>query len=72
MDDGSTDATWELAQALAAERQDPRLHLLQGDPRWVGKNWACAHAVAALAAQPDPPDYLLFLDCDVRLPSKQP
>ncbi len=67
VDDSSTDATWELAQALAAERQDPRLHLLQGDPRWVGKNWACAQAVAALAAQPDPPDYLLFLDCDVRL-----
>ncbi|PIK85724.1 glycosyl transferase [Synechococcus sp. 63AY4M2] len=74
VDDDSTDATWELAQGLAAKRQDPRLHLLKGDPRpqgqtWVGKNWACAQAVAALAAQPDPPDYLLFLDCDVRLES---
>ena len=72
VDDESTDATWELAQALAAERRDPRLHLLKGDPRpkgqtWVGKNWACAQAVAALATRPDPPDYLLFLDCDVRL-----
>jgi len=69
VDDESTDATWELAQALAAERQDPRLHLLKGDPRpkgqrWVGKNWACAQAVARVEA-----DYLLFLDCDVRLGS---
>ncbi|MEN9210120.1 MAG: glycosyltransferase family 2 protein [Thermostichus sp. DG_1_6_bins_120] len=67
VDDDSTDTTWELAQALANQRQDPRLHLLKGDPRpqgqvWVGKNWACAQAVAAIEA-----DYLLFLDCDVRL-----
>ncbi|MCF2971866.1 glycosyltransferase family 2 protein [Synechococcus sp. Nb3U1] len=69
VDDDSTDATWDLAQALAADRQDPRLHLLKGDPRpegqvWVGKNWACAQAVATIEA-----DYLLFLDCDVRLGS---
>ncbi|MGQ9836538.1 MAG: glycosyltransferase [Cyanobacteriota bacterium] len=67
VDDDSTDNTWELAQTLAAERQDSRLHLLKGDPRpqgqvWVGKNWACAQAVAVIAA-----DYLLFVDCDVRL-----
>ncbi|MEN9226579.1 MAG: glycosyltransferase family 2 protein [Thermostichus sp. DRC_bins_24] len=69
VDDDSTDATWDLAQALAADRPDPRLHLLKGDPRpegqvWVGKNWACAQAVAVIEA-----DYLLFLDCDVRLGS---
>ncbi|HIK20582.1 MAG TPA: glycosyltransferase [Synechococcus sp. M44_DOE_062] len=69
VDDESTDATWDLAQALAAKRQDPRLHLLKGDPRpkdrtWVGKNWACTQAVARIEA-----DYLLFLDCDVRLGS---
>ncbi len=69
VDDDSSDPTWELAQTLAAERQDPRLHLLKGDPRpkdqvWVGKNWACAQAVAVIEA-----DYLLFLDCDVRLGS---
>ncbi|MEN9231654.1 MAG: glycosyltransferase family 2 protein [Thermostichus sp. DG02_5_bins_236] len=69
VDDDSTDTTWELAQALANQRQDPRLHLLKGDPRpegqvWVGKNWACAQAVVAIEA-----DYLLFLDCDVRLGS---
>ncbi|WP_244348497.1 glycosyltransferase [Thermostichus vulcanus] len=73
VDDDSTDATWELAQTLATARMTqphgPRLHLLKGDPRpqgqvWVGKNWACAQAVAMIEA-----DYLLFLDCDVRLES---
>jgi hypothetical protein len=67
VDDGCTDATWHLAQTLAETRQDRRLHLLSGQPRpsdqvWVGKNWACAQAVQQVHT-----DYLLFLDCDVRL-----
>ncbi|MEO1132455.1 MAG: glycosyltransferase [Cyanobacteria bacterium J06639_1] len=67
VDDGSTDDTFELAQAVAELRQDDRLTILQAPPRptgevWVGKNWACAWAVPQIES-----DYLLFIDCDVRL-----
>ncbi len=66
-DDGSTDTTLQLARAFAAQRQDDRLHILSTPPRpeaeaWVGKNWACDWAARQIEA-----DYLLFVDCDVRL-----
>ncbi len=69
VDDQSSDQTWAILQAVQAERADPRLHLLSGQPRpqgevWVGKNWACTQAVAEATG-----DYLLFIDADVRLRS---
>ncbi|MDX2217225.1 MAG: glycosyltransferase family 2 protein [Oculatellaceae cyanobacterium bins.114] len=67
VDDGSTDETWAIAQALHQQLGDPRLKLLAGQPRpqdevWVGKNWACTQAAMLIKA-----DYLLFLDADMRL-----
>jgi glycosyltransferase involved in cell wall biosynthesis len=74
-DDESTDATPTIAQALV--RADPRVNLVMVPPRpttatWLGKNWACAQAVAAITAttgglEPGGFDYLLFIDADVRL-----
>ncbi|MFM8936396.1 MAG: glycosyltransferase [Vulcanococcus sp.] len=71
IDDGSSDATAELARAAIAA--DPRATLLEAGPRpqaerWVGKNWAASRA----AAHPWPDGdsqrhWLLFIDADVRL-----
>ena len=67
-DDGSTDSTQSLAQALAD--QDLRVEVIAVPPRpqdsvWLGKNWACTQAVARAAG-----DYILFIDADVRLAPK--
>jgi len=67
VDDQSDDETLAIAQALQAELQDPRLHILPGQPRpngeiWRGKNWACHQG-----SQHATGDYLLFIDADVRL-----
>lgn len=67
MDDQSTDETVAIAQLLQESLQDPRLHILEGQPRpegerWVGKNWACVQA-----AEQTTSEYLLFIDADVRL-----
>jgi cellulose synthase/poly-beta-1,6-N-acetylglucosamine synthase-like glycosyltransferase len=76
VDDQSTDGTAEIVRSLQSIHS--HLHLLQGQPRpaneqWSGKNWACTQAVKAIEALTSRPDYLLFLDADVRLqppPSK--
>jgi len=63
MDDGSTDATPALVQALAA--RDPRLRLLSAPalpPGWTGKVHACARLAEAARGT-----HLLFIDADVRL-----
>lgn len=72
VDDQSTDATWTVLQALQ-QRNDPRLKLLQGQPRpadevWVGKNWACTQASEQASVQATA-EFLLFIDADVRLKS---
>ncbi|MEM9157057.1 MAG: glycosyltransferase family 2 protein [Cyanobacteria bacterium P01_F01_bin.33] len=69
VDDCSTDDTLALAQAWADCEPDNRLKILTAPPRpagevWRGKNWACAWAVERIQS-----DYLLFVDCDVRLQS---
>ncbi|MDP1819146.1 MAG: glycosyltransferase family 2 protein [Acidimicrobiales bacterium] len=58
VDDGSTDATAELAAAAGATVVTP------GEPpsRWAGKPWAC-HAGAQAASG----EVLVFLDADTRL-----
>ncbi len=63
MDDGSTDATAEVVQGMAAA--DTRLRLLHADPLpagWNGKQHACW-----LAAQAATGSVFCFLDADVRL-----
>lgn len=72
VNDQSTDATWTVLQALQ-QRSDPRLKLLQGQPRptdevWVGKNWACTQASEQASVQATA-EFLLFIDADVRLKS---
>jgi glycosyltransferase involved in cell wall biosynthesis len=67
VDDRSSDQTWAILQGIARDRQDPRLHLIAGQPRprgenWQGKNWACVQGV-----EQAPGDYLMFIDADVRL-----
>lgn len=67
VNDQSTDNTWTIAESLHQRLNDPRLKLLQGQPRpanevWVGKNWACAQA-----AEQAKGEVLLFIDADVRL-----
>lgn len=65
LDDGSTDRTAELAEAIASH--DPRFSLLVGGgddppPGWLGKPWACQRLAGATSA-----DVLVFVDADVTL-----
>jgi cellulose synthase/poly-beta-1,6-N-acetylglucosamine synthase-like glycosyltransferase len=67
VDDQSTDLTGSIVQSLQQRLNDPRLHLLVGQPRptdevWVGKNWACVQGVAQSEGE-----FLLFIDADTRL-----
>ena len=69
VDDGSTDGTGEV---LASWAGDPRLTVLSdGDGSlpegWLGKAWACERGGRALIDGANPPQWLLFVDADVRL-----
>ena len=69
VDDDSSDGTAALAREAASG--DPRLLVLAAGPRpagerWVGKNWACDVGWRHLQGQPSPPDWLLFIDADLR------
>lgn len=69
LDDGSTDGTGEVLRKRAG---DDRLRVLEGGggdlpEGWLGKAWACERAARALLTQDAPPDWLLFVDADVRL-----
>ena len=67
LDDGSTDATARIVQAMIEAlpiEQKGRLRLLQGESLpdgWVGKNFACAQL-----AQHAQGEYLLFTDADTQ------
>lgn len=56
VDDGSADATAEVARAHGAMVVDPG----EPDPGWTGKAWACAAGARATSAR-----RLVFLDADV-------
>jgi len=59
VDDGSTDGTGAIARGL----QDPRLTVLDGQPRppgWSGKLWAVSQGVACTTA-----DLVLLTDADI-------
>ena len=63
MDDGSTDGTAGLVQALAA--RDARVRLVEAPalpPGWTGKVHACARLAEAAQGS-----HLLYIDADVRL-----
>jgi len=57
VDDGSTDNSWEILQAIAKE--DPRIHLLKRDREPKGA--CCCRNIGVLSCRGD---YLLFLDTD--------
>lgn len=64
LDDESTDATPAILARLADEL--PRLRVVHGRPLpsgWAGKAWACWQ----LASEHARHDWLMFVDCDVRL-----
>jgi hypothetical protein len=64
LDDESTDATPAILARLT--RELPRLRVVRGRPLpsgWAGKAWACWQLGAEHARH----DWLMFVDCDVRL-----
>lgn len=65
LDDGSTDGTGTIAEAVASE--DPRIHVMtapDADPPagWLGKPWACQRLSDAATGS-----VLAFVDADVEL-----
>lgn len=67
LDDGSTDRTPEILAPYAG-----RVTVIQGGggalpPGWLGKPWACQRAAQHALASDFAPDWLLFIDADVRL-----
>ena len=69
LDDGSADATGDLARASAAG--DPRVEVLDGDgdppPGWTGKAWAVERMTRGRLTDPPSDGWLCLVDADVRL-----
>jgi hopene-associated glycosyltransferase HpnB len=69
VDDDSSDGTGGIAQSVAiANGVEDRLYVVtsRGLPAgWTGKLWALEQGIAAAAALPQPPDYLLLTDADI-------
>jgi hopene-associated glycosyltransferase HpnB len=69
VDDDSSDGTGGIAQSAAiANGVEDRLCVVtsRGLPAgWTGKLWALEQGIAAAAALPQPPDYLLLTDADI-------
>ncbi len=69
LNDGSTDRTGEL---LAAHHHEKNLNILEGGggplpDGWLGKAWACQRGAKFHIESDQPPEWLLFVDADVRL-----
>ncbi len=63
IDDGSTDGTVSVVQAM--ERHDPRIRLVRGAPRptgWAGKNWAMQQGIQLAIA--DGHAWIFLTDAD--------
>jgi hopene-associated glycosyltransferase HpnB len=69
VDDDSSDNTGALALRAAHEAgAQTHVTVLRGHgppPGWTGKLWALKQGIAAVAARPSPPDYLLLTDADI-------
>ncbi len=70
VDDHSTDGTAEVAsRAAASVGAAERLTVLAAPTLpagWTGKLWALANGVAHADRSPDPPEFLLLTDADIR------
>ena len=70
VDDHSDDGTAAAARRAAVEAGAiDRLTVLKAPPLpadWTGKLWAVSQGIAHAEANPDPPDYLLLTDADIR------
>ena len=69
VDDDSSDDTAALALRAAQDiGAQTHVTVLRGHgppPGWTGKLWALKQGIAAVAARPSPPDYLLLTDADI-------
>ena len=69
VDDDSSDDTAALALRAATDAgAQTHVTVLRGHgppPGWTGKLWALKQGIAAVAARPSPPDYLLLTDADI-------
>jgi hopene-associated glycosyltransferase HpnB len=70
VDDHSTDGTSAAARHAAATGSAPERVTVLAAPSlpdgWTGKLWAMRHGISHAEALPEPPDYLLLSDADVR------
>lgn len=69
VDDQSSDGTAAIAQNVAeSAAASARLTVLRGaepGPGWTGKLWAMRQGLAHAAAEPGPPEFILFTDADI-------
>ncbi len=69
VDDQSSDDTAGVARAAAAALgAAERVRIAAGSappPGWTGKLWAMRQGLAALDADPEPPEFVLFTDTDI-------
>ena len=70
VDDGSSDGTGEVAQTIAEEAEKPLNVVVAGEKPagWAGKVFALSRGLEAVMASPEPPDWLLLTDADIRHP----
>jgi hopene-associated glycosyltransferase HpnB len=71
VDDGSTDGTAQVAEAISRGSTRLPLRVLTGAPRppgWAGKPWALQQGTEAAAGGALNPEFVLFTDADIEHP----